>query len=767
MKLLISLFLLIVCSFPSRGQDTLRFKQMAVDLFEALQKNDPKKLDKYDLKGKELKSFCEYYADTALKAGDIKIVVQEKRKNFTEDFAFVRNDTLLHWPSAVIKNTIIETSAGAETDKKKIPFGHVTITVTDNTGGEFSIRLKATLFYNNKWFMLPKRLSLRSENLVFTEQWKTTDTESQQIAEPENIREDTLIWFGNTAAGLQYAKLHNKYAVVYYEPVNCSNCIYKSEKVIRLLKDSYNYYDTKAFNEYYVLILAQAGDTAFLKQSGIKFFPGAAVFTGNKDLLYYKYNMDLNSLLPHLSNYYYTGGLLDQMRIHDFNTYMPQAVRDSKFDTLLIQEYLVTYLTKKSTIYQLYREQIELQQRIHEQSLPVSEHINPPLPPLADTIVMADVSISEEVKPAIKNKKSTKAKTPEPPKITEAPLVKDEGIVYGESFKWEKDTTVSEFNFKIDTAFILEALDSLVIKYNKPDSTLASLIIQIIESTDDYYCPFFVSKLLSGNDTIFRPTVSYSYLFKNYQQLKKYSFGKYYDNSYSIPVYEVLSKRLNRFIRFNETKDFNAIRSALLFQQQFTDAIPELEHLEKPLLITNMLSYADDINIDTLLSTVALPYLDKFIAAKPSMEIFIAALAKTMAKKYKKEINYVIWNNSQPPGYHTETGYTYYYPVYLKEKIGFILNGAAWYYYIKTEDSLLLNKAVSYSAASLKLSPKDPFCLDTYAHLMYKKGNKQAAILYEQRAVNEALKMLKDYEMDKEQVELFKNELMKMKTGKL
>jgi hypothetical protein len=45
--------------------------------------------------------------------------------------------------------------------------------------------------------------------------------------------------------------------------------------------------------------------------------------------------------------------------------------------------------------------------------------------------------------------------------------------------------------------------------------------------------------------------------------------------------------------------------------------------------------------------------------------------------------------------------------------------------------------------------------------------NQSSCSYYKQIAVNKAVKLLKEYEMEKEQVESFKNELLKMKSAEL
>jgi hypothetical protein len=397
----------------------------------------------------------------------------------------------------------------------------------------------------------------------------------------------------------------------------------------------------------------------------------------------------------------------------------------------------------------------------------------PPVQPIEQSPMITITEPTEPVK-AGKNKKG-KVKTvvymPPPPLIS--PPATDSIILQNVPIYEEPrpvpDTTASPLNFMVDTIFIMHALDSFVLQYNQPDSVAASLVLGITAALDEYYCPFFVSKLLSPNDTIFAPSPSFAYLFKHYNTFRKMRFATDMYHEHYYKLYEVLSKRLNRFIRYNESGNYQSVRKAIVFQQQFIQAIAEHEALEKPLLMANILDYNGKMEIDDLFTTAVAPYMDQLLAAKPDLPAYISSLAKKMGQSWEREMDYVVWNHSigELPGYSTATGYKYYYPTYFKDKFGYLLNNSAWYLYGHRADTAALGQAIRYSIAALRLKPQDPFFLDTYAHVLYKKGYKAAALVQQQKAVTAASALKRDYEMKQEEVDIFIVELQKMKAGHL
>jgi hypothetical protein len=223
---------------------------------------------------------------------------------------------------------------------------------------------------------------------------------------------------------------------------------------------------------------------------------------------------------------------------------------------------------------------------------------------------------------------------------------------------------------------------------------------------------------------------------------------------------------LNRFIRYNETKDYATIKKAIDFQNDFLKTIPDQEYLEKPLLLQNIYMYSDSIDISNIVNTVAIPYLKKVAYTKPSTNAFINNSINSITKKQHRQIDYIIWNYGEERGWSSKNGYIGHYPAYLKKTMKDLLNSTAWYMY-SMYDSSSTALAIDFVQAALQIDKTNPFALDTYAHLLYKKGDKKAAITVQEKAIAEAIKQSNEQEMTEEQVQLFKNELEKIKNDTL
>jgi hypothetical protein len=322
----------------------------------------------------------------------------------------------------------------------------------------------------------------------------------------------------------------------------------------------------------------------------------------------------------------------------------------------------------------------------------------------------------------------------------EIPLVQSDAVN-----PYAPDTTVTRFSTSIDTAFILEALDSLTVKYNYPDAALAKKINRTITLLDDYYCPFYLSNMLTPQQGLFKPTASFAYLLQYYNVFKKLETTKnnYYEERF-VNLYELLSKRINRFIRTNEQSDSISKQKALLYQASFVNAMQPLEHLEKPLFIQNLLSAIPYFNAtDSLFETVALPYLNS-IAGKPSLPQFIQSISLQLGKLHEKATDYIVWNYGGAPGHSTTSGYKYYYPTYFKECFGNLLNDAAWRMCEANNEQLPLQQAIRFIKAAITLDNNNPYYTDTYAHLLYKTGQKPLATAVKNKALQLVKQWIKD-----------------------
>lgn len=89
------------------------------------------------------------------------------------------------------------------------------------------------------------------------------------------------------------------------------------------------------------------------------------------------------------------------------------------------------------------------------------------------------------------------------------------------------------------------------------------------------------------------------------------------------------------------------------------------------------------------------------------------------------------------------------------------LNNGAWTVYTYTKESNYLNKALSWAKRGLEFS-ETPAIMDTYARLLYKTGNKEEALIWEQKAVDgNKKKAISTEEYDKV-LKLMKEEAIKI-----
>lgn len=98
---------------------------------------------------------------------------------------------------------------------------------------------------------------------------------------------------------------------------------------------------------------------------------------------------------------------------------------------------------------------------------------------------------------------------------------------------------------------------------------------------------------------------------------------------------------------------------------------------------------------------------------------------------------------------------------YYKESFSSLANTIAWHVVENSTDVSLIQKAIKWSEASLKVQKDNVYYLDTLAQLYYKNGEKQKAISTEEKAVEMGAKT-----EGFEQLEEYKNVLEKMKNGR-
>ncbi len=788
------IILLIGTKITSHAQDSIPPvpKAFTAAVIKALKENKLQDLNAFVMNTAQVNTFAVAFQSEKVSADALKERLKEKINEIPERFREIRADSTIAWAAIEHINTEVDYTSTITGGGIAIKLYDITIKFKDPEDNTGWVSLRQIFYLNDKWLLPAKTIRLK----IRESEARRREKEDLEYEANLVVRADTLIWFGNTQDGIAHAAKNNTYIVWYYQPKTCSSCTYTVRKLITELKSDYNYYDTKTFNSKFTLVIAGEKDTAALQQAGVKNFPGAAFFTAaKKELLGYKYNAELNTLLQQLlyPSFYVNESLWQKMFVHEFISVIPSKIRAAKFDTAMVNDYLTAFFNNQQIIQRMHYDQYN-QDKLYagyDASLnaPVVEVAQPDSTASAiDTKdVITIIAPDDNIKPkknkkekttirqenieAVKDDITYKVKTPKLPIPPPAKATLSDSAVLGTAEKepefppvladginpYAPDTTLFRFSTAIDTAFILEALDSLTAKYNYPDAALAKKINRIITLLDDYYCPFYLSNMLTQQNRLFKPTISFAYLLKHYNTFKKLETkdNSYYAEERFENLYKLLSKRINRFIRTNEQSDSINKQQALLYQASFVNAMQPLEHLEKPLFIQNLLYAIPYFSAtDSLFETIALPYLTS-IAGKPSLPQFIQSICLQLGKLHETATNYIVWDYGGRPGYSSNSGYKYYYPTYFKECFGNLLNDAAWRMCEGNTALEPLQKALRIIKAARTLDNNNPYYTDTYAHLLYKTGQKPLAISMKNKAQQLIKLWLKEGRLTPDDAEAF------------
>ncbi|POY34968.1 hypothetical protein C3K47_17860 [Solitalea longa] len=327
----------------------------------------------------------------------------------------------------------------------------------------------------------------------------------------------------------------------------------------------------------------------------------------------------------------------------------------------------------------------------------------------------------------------------------------------------------SPINTKFDTVRVVRSLDTLLMQSDlkgKVDTSLAKLIVQMVMTTDETYCPLMNSVFLNANDQSFKVSPAFNYLLSNYNELSKYDFPSDFTDSYDyneVSLYQVISDRVKRTVYSANSAE--ACKNAIAFQQVFTNQTPEVKFLETPLLLHNINYYLDSLKLTDSFINVSVNFFDSFITKPETALSAIDKIYSELTVSQSKAFKYSLNNNA-----YTLTGDYCNSESDKKcfaQLIGSSLNTSAWGFYTHKVDKNLLKKALTWSKTSLMIEKDNPYYIDTYAHLLYKLGNKEEALKQQEIAVTKASNKKSDYYIEEDIFKSMKADLQKMKTGTL
>lgn len=559
----------------------------------------------------------------------------------------------------------------------------------------------------------------------------------------DDYKHDTVHYVTDYKTALRQAKDSSRYLILYYDAKGCVDCgRHAMKEVLQAWNDPYTYYDfTDTFNSQYIFYTAPEKDSARFKTLGAKELPAAIILTPDEKPLYIAYGKTFDLLRPGFATYD-AATFYEKLKLHETLTYLPEKIRASGYDSTYINRYLQAL--PLSTQYQ--------NETYYNYGEGVVDVTAPALLPSDYDSTTYDVAADPGI--------------PYPDSVASAAIDSNYyGYVYPPA---PDDSFYSTFTLRADTAFAQAILDSLVSKYymHAPtDSIHAARIVDVIYHFDDYYCPYYSSSFLTTNDTIFNPRISFQYLIRNYNTLSRYSYLSDFYSSYAVSLYELISKRVNRFITYIETSHGEK-QKALDFQKELIKHLPALRSLEMPLYISNLVVWYDTLQHHDLQDKFVTDYLQEIGGNAAT------AIAKTDAimQQLNRDNIPAVMNYDYSNNYYYYLGGNYRYNVddlasthYGYYKHAETLNSVAWHYYQHVADKGKLQQALTWSQSSLALDPENPYFLDTYAHLLYKTGKIKEAVKFQKKAVSKLTSKKLLFEIDDAQAETIRGDYAKMK----
>lgn len=537
----------------------------------------------------------------------------------------------------------------------------------------------------------------------------------------DDIQADTLIYSTNYTLAQKMAQDSARFLIMYIEPEPCTSCApFTLSKSVKILHDPYSYRQIATLHaEKSIFYFAPIQDSVRFKQYGITAFPATVVLSDNGKLLYTEQGKDLH-FLKTAYNSYSNGDFYAKLEIHKTFTYLPELIRSSNYDSTHIFSYL-----NNLWLSGLYQHGVD-------DYYPWFEDYN-------NTDESDDNAYLE-------------------PSDDIDTTYSDQSFEYTEP---SENISRSSLKLTADTLFTYSLLDTLVARYNSSllnDSVSLSKLIRYFYQLNDDYHPYILNE--TGDNFITRK--AFEFLIDHYQELKDKS---YFISEYTGPIslYEIISKRINYPINFALTENKT---EALQYQNLIIKKLPALEPFEMPLHINHLILLYDSLQHSTLEENYIIQYLNS-IGGEPEKALAIADsiqqnLTKTNTDQtlnFDYVYNYYYWFGG---GYHyhnDELPET----VYLRFKNAEILNSVAWHYYKHVTDITKLTLALRWSKSSLSLEPHNPYFLDTYAHLLYKTGNRKEALKYQKRAISEMNSKTLSYDIDYTQRENIEADYLKMK----
>lgn len=321
-----------------------------------------------------------------------------------------------------------------------------------------------------------------------------------------------------------------------------------------------------------------------------------------------------------------------------------------------------------------------------------------------------------------------------------------------------------------DTIRINKYWDVLKTKYHvldKPDTAIANLLLAYNFNNNTAGMDVITPEVHAGNDTTWKTSDVFVYLTHFYNELapQMVTTHEKNENEYTEDepsLYEKLSRIITAMYGSIDNSP-EQLRAALMAHKQFTNASEDLMQMASPLYIKYLLYYTDTLQMQNETDLAAAAFCDQFTVNDPRMTA--KNIVNDLLTKSKAATEYAIAQNGR---YTIDMNNIPETPAeQYAATVANVLNSCAWGVYTHKRTGLIADKAIKWSVASLAFEPENPYYLDTYAHFLYQSGKKKEGIAKEQEALNSALNKKSKYYVTKEELQTMKDEMQKMKTGKL
>lgn len=516
----------------------------------------------------------------------------------------------------------------------------------------------------------------------------------EDITEAEVIGISVINAYSSYKEAQKASQSEKKYLLLYYQPKESDSC--EEYPISHLLADGSDRNDKDAeFNNYFVYYEVQEKEIKLFDKYNVKSFPATVILASDGNVVYTSEEECLYDLFN--SYFSYSPEFVScLLDRHYLNTYfLPKMAKEKTLSKKSLEEYFTLLSTDKSGAY-------------HDE----------------DNSYFPGYSISN--------------------------YISNEGDS-GLNLDVDLMQTETYLNMLVNNYYMKEKPDMTSINYVKN-----ALLFFNNENSDD---EAYVYPICDENDKL---TSAYYYL------------AKVYENSKDVAIQnDVFHFILNSKVRTRNNYDDNALEKVKVYSA-LMEATPSASLLETPVLILFMqYGSLNSENMTSFMTNAVSTYLDTFVTG--NIEQNIRTTFDKLYTNHKDNLIYILkgigysseneeYDDSEnvavaDDGSDIENSKETWQKLYTSMIIN-QLNTVAWfnYQFVSSESQDVLKKSLSWSEASLKLQPENPYYLDTYAHLLYRTGKREEAVQWQQKAIDNISQVEGD-----EARQTMKNALLRMK----